>query len=75
VKVVADGKTLFDGRMRARSVKLFAARDGFQITSSESGALLFELNGQSVSPGGSPEQPGFTTLTRRDLKPAAEFHH
>jgi cytoskeleton protein RodZ len=75
VKVVADGKTVFDGRMRARSVKLFAARDGFQITSPESGVLLFELNGQSVRPSGSTEQPGFTTLSRKDLKPAAELHH
>jgi cytoskeleton protein RodZ len=75
VKVVADGKTLFDGRMRAKAVKLFAARNGFEITSPEAGVLLFELNGQSVRPSGSPEQPGFTTLTKRDLKPAAESHH
>jgi cytoskeleton protein RodZ len=75
VKVVADGKTVFDGRMRARSAKLFAARDGFQITSPESGVLQFELNGQTVRPSGSTEQPGFTTLSRKDLKPAAELHH
>jgi cytoskeleton protein RodZ len=71
VKVVADGKTMFDGHMRAGAVKLFAARDGFQITSSESRALLFELNGQSIRSSGSPGQPGLTVLARKDLKPAA----
>jgi cytoskeletal protein RodZ len=71
VKVVADGKMMFDGHMRAGTVKLFSARDGFQITSSESKALLFELNGQSVRSNGSPGQPGVTVLARKDLKPAA----
>ena len=71
VKVVADGKMMFDGHMRAGTVKLFVARDGFQITSSESKALLFELNGQSIRSNGSPGQPGVTVLARKDLKPAA----
>jgi cytoskeleton protein RodZ len=71
VKVAADGKAVFDGHMRAGAVKLFTARDGFQITSSESKALLLELNGQSIRSIGSPAQPGVIVLARKDLKPAA----
>jgi cytoskeletal protein RodZ len=75
VKVVADGKTLFEGTVQADDVKQFEARDTFEISSSDSSALLLELNGQSVPPIGTPGQPGSVTLTRNDLKPAEGGSH
>jgi cytoskeleton protein RodZ len=67
IKVVADGKKLFDGRLRARTEKRFQARNGFEITSSESSSLSLELNGQSVPIlTGPPGQP--ISITRKDLK-------
>lgn len=75
VKVIADGNTVFEGPVRANDVKQFEARDTFQVTSSESSALLLELDGQTVAPLGTPGQPGSITLTRNDLKPAAGGLH
>jgi cytoskeleton protein RodZ len=75
VKVIADGNTVFEGPVHPNDVKQFEARDAFQITSSESSALLLELNGQTMAPIGTPGQPGSITLTRNDLKPAAGGLH
>ena len=75
VKVIADGKTVFDGTVQANDVKQFDARLTFEVTASDSSALLLELNGQTVPPIGTPGQPGSVTLTQNDLKPAAEETH
>ena len=69
IKVVADGKTLFDGRIRPKTEKLFEARDGFEVTSNESSALSLELNGQAMPiPSGPLGKP--IVLSRQDLKAA-----
>jgi cytoskeleton protein RodZ len=75
LKVVADGKTVFEGTVHPNDVKQFEAHDAFQVSSSESSALLLELNGQTVPPIGTPGQPGSITLTRNDLKSAAGGLH
>ncbi|HXQ26659.1 MAG TPA: helix-turn-helix domain-containing protein [Candidatus Acidoferrales bacterium] len=75
VKVVADGKTLFEGTVQADDVKQFEARDTFEISDSDSSALLLELNGQSIPSIGTPGQRGSVTLTRNDLKPAEGASH
>ncbi len=75
VKVVADGHLVFDGRVQTNDVKRFRARDKFEVSSSESSALLLELNGQTVPPMGTPGQPGSVTLTRSDLSSAAGNAH
>jgi cytoskeleton protein RodZ len=67
VKVIADRKVIFAGAVQPDDVKQFEARDTFEITSSESSALVLELNGQAVPPIGTPGQPGSVTLTRNDL--------
>jgi len=68
VRVIADGKAVFDGAVQANDVKQFGAADTFEVTSSESSALVLELNGQAVPPIGTPGQAGSVTLTRNDLK-------
>jgi hypothetical protein len=75
VKVIADGKTVFDAPVRANDAKQFDATESFEVTASDSSALLLELNGQTVAPIGAPGQRGSITLTRKDLKPAAEEAH
>jgi cytoskeleton protein RodZ len=75
LKVLSDGRTIYDGHVDAGNVMRFEARDSLEITSSDSGALLLELNGQTVAPLGLPGQPGTLTLTHRDVKlPAGGAH-
>ena len=75
VKVVADGKPMFEGHMDARQVYRFTAVDSLEISSSESSAIVLELNGQVVAAGGHSGQPGFVTLTQKDIKTVAGDPH
>jgi cytoskeleton protein RodZ len=75
VKVVADGRPLFEGHMDARQVYRFTAVNSLEISSSESSAIALELNGQAVQTGGQPGQPALVTLTHKDLKPATGDPH
>ena len=75
LKVVADGKTVFDGPVRANDVMNFDAKATFEVTTNDSSALLLELNGQPVPPIGPPGQLGKVTLTQNDLKSAGEDSH
>jgi cytoskeleton protein RodZ len=75
VKVTADGTSIFEGHMDAGQMKRFAARGSLEISSSESSAIVLNLNGQMVSAGGQPGQPSFVSLTSNDLKPAAGGPH
>ncbi len=75
VKIIADGKTAFEGSLRADEVRQYQANDSFEITTSESSALLLELNGQIMRPIGTPGSPGTITLTRSDLTPASGDSH
>jgi cytoskeleton protein RodZ len=69
--VLADGKEVFDGNIIAGQSRAFGARDALTISARDAGALLLELNGQTLAPIGPPGRPGKVTLTRRDLKAAA----
>ncbi len=75
VKIIADGKVVFEGAVQPDDAKRFDARDTIEITSSDSGAVLLELNGQMVPPIGTPGQPGSVTLTRDNLHSAAGGSH
>jgi hypothetical protein len=75
VKVIADGKPLFAGHMDARQVYRFTAVDTLEVSSSESSAIVLELNGQTVAAGGQPGQPSVITLTQKDLKTAGGDPH
>jgi transcriptional regulator with XRE-family HTH domain len=76
VKVIADGKVVFSGRLRRKEIKKFEAHQSFEIASTQPDALRLELNGESVPSLGSPRKPGDSlTLTRADLKPVAGVGH
>ena len=69
VSVSADGSKVFEGSMIAGQSRTFTAQDAIDISAIDAGALLLELNGQTLAPLGPPGQPGNVTLTRSDLKP------
>lgn len=75
VKVIADGKPLFAGHMDAQQVYRFTAVDSLEVSSSESSAIVLELNGQTIAAGGQPGQPSVVTLTQKDLKTAGGDPH
>src|SRR6202040_1970685 len=70
VSVSADGSKVFEGSMIAGQSRTFTAQDAIDISAKDAGALLLELNGQTLAPLGPPGQPGNITLTRGDLKPS-----
>ena len=69
VSVSADGSKVFEGSMIAGQSRAFTAREAIGISAKDAGALLLELNGQTLAPLGPPGQPGNVTLTRNNLKP------
>ena len=68
ISILADGSKVFEGNMIAGQSRTFAAQDAIDISAKDAGALLLELNGQTLAPLGPPGQPGNLTLTRSDLK-------
>lgn len=72
VKVLGDGKTLFKGRLHSGEPKVFEAKDSFEVTAGEAGRVHLELNGQAVPFAASNGRKGAISLSRKDLKPAAE---
>ncbi len=75
VTVVADGRTLFDERLRAGEKKRFEAREKFEVRADDAHAVFLELNGQVAPSLGQPGQPGSVTLTRADLRPPEGVSH
>ena len=75
LKVVADGRPVYDGHVETGNVMRFDAKDSLEISASESSALLLELNGRTLAPIGLPGESGGITLTRKDLKSPAGGPH
>jgi cytoskeletal protein RodZ len=75
VTIVADGTTVFSGPIDAGDKRQFEARDAFDVTSSDSTAIVLELNGHPIGAFGQAWLPGSVKLTRNDLKvPSGESH-
>jgi cytoskeletal protein RodZ len=75
VRVMADGKPIFEGKIESGGEKTFAARETFSISSTDSSAVHLELNGQPVSLTRASDHSGSVTLTAKDLKvPAGGVH-
>jgi cytoskeleton protein RodZ len=71
VTVSTDGSKAFEGSMIAGQSRTFMAQGAIYISAKDAGALLLELNGQTLAPLGPPGQPADLTLTRGNLKPAS----
>jgi cytoskeletal protein RodZ len=68
LRISSDGYVAFDSDMQAGESRHFFAMDKFQVTASDSAAVLLELNGQAMPPLGSPGSSGTITLSRDDLR-------
>ncbi|MGC1688028.1 MAG: RodZ domain-containing protein [Candidatus Acidiferrales bacterium] len=75
IRVVADRRLIYTGRIAAGDTRRYRARNTFEISASDSGAVLIELEGQTMPPLGPPGQPGGATFTRRDVEAAAGGTH
>jgi len=71
VTIEGDTDRLFEGTMKAGDKHVFSAKDRFDVSSRDAGALLMELNGKTLPPIGPPGKNGKVTLTRDSLKSAA----
>jgi cytoskeletal protein RodZ len=71
VRILADGKRVFESEITAGQNHHFSAQTVFEVTAGDSGAVLLELNGQAMPPIGSPGASGTIVLSAKDLRPAS----
>ncbi len=71
VTVVADANRVFAGTMKAGENRTFSAKDRFQVSAKDAGALSLEMNGKTLAPIGPSGHSGKVILTRDALKSAA----
>jgi len=71
VTIEADTDQIFNATMKAGENHIFSAKDRFDVSARDAGALLLELNGKTLAPLGPPGKSGKVTLTREALKGAA----
>ncbi|HKW55790.1 MAG TPA: RodZ domain-containing protein [Candidatus Acidoferrum sp.] len=71
VRIVGDGAVLFDAEMPAGETRHFPAKERFEVTASDSSAVLLELNGQAMPPVGVPGASGTIMLSQKDLRPSS----
>jgi len=69
-RVQADGNLVFDTELRSGENRHFTASENFEISAADSGAVLLELNGQTMPPLGVPGSSGTMKLSRKDLRQA-----
>ena len=71
VSIDADTEQMFSGTLNAGENRVFSAKDSFDVSARDAGALQLELNGKALAPIGPPGKSGKITLTREALKGAA----
>ena len=69
--VLADGRVAFYDEAHGGENHHFTANDGFEVTASDSGAVLLELNGLAMPPLGVPGSSGTIKLSHDDLRQAS----
>jgi cytoskeletal protein RodZ len=70
VRVESDGYVVFDSDMNAGENHHFFAINAFQVSASDSGAVLLEMNGQAIPALGPLGSSGTINLDRSDLRQA-----
>jgi cytoskeletal protein RodZ len=68
--VKADGAVIFDADMQPGDHRQFSCQREFEVSASDSGAVLLDLNGQTVPPLGLPGSSGTMKLSVKNLKQA-----
>src|SRR5258708_5501743 len=70
VRILADGKLVLDYKIPAGQTRHFPAETAFEVTATDSAAVLLGLNCQSMPPIGSPGASGTIVLREKDLRRA-----
>jgi cytoskeleton protein RodZ len=68
VRVLGDNKVLLDAELPAGETRRFSAKEQFEVTASDSSAVLLEMNGKAMPPVGAPGASGRIVLTKNDLR-------
>jgi len=69
--VLADGRVAFYDEVHGGENHHFTASEEFEVTASDSGAVLLELNGLAMPPLGVPGSSGTIKLSHDDLRQAS----
>jgi cytoskeleton protein RodZ len=70
VRILGDGKLLLDANLGAGESRRFSAEQGFEVTATDSSAVLLELNGQTMPPLGARGISGTMMLGQENLRQA-----
>ena len=68
MRILADGKVVLDADLIAGQNRRFAAANQFEVSTSDSSAVLLELNGHMIAPLGTPGSSGKIVLSAKDLR-------
>jgi len=68
VHILADGQLVLDSELPAGETRRFSANQQFEVTASDSSAVLLEMNGRAMPPIGAPGASGKIVLTKDDLR-------
>ena len=68
MRILADGKVVLDADLLAGQNRRFPASAQFEVTASDSSAVLLELNGNVIPPLGTPGSSGKIVLGTKDLR-------
>ena len=68
VRVLADGWLLIDRHLPAGETRRFKAKQHFDVSVSDSSAVLLELNGKTMAPLGPPGASGRMVYSHEDLR-------
>lgn len=68
VRVLADGWLLIDRHLTAGETRRFKAKQRFDVSVSDSSAVLLELNGKTMAPLGPPGTSGRMVYSHEDLR-------
>ena len=68
VRVLADGWLLIDRHLPAGETRRFKAKQRFDVSVSDSSAVLLELNGKAMAPLGPPGASGRMVYSHEDLR-------
>ena len=68
MRILADGKVVLDADLLAGQNRRFPASTRFEVTASDSSAVLLELNGNVIPPLGTPGSSGKMVLSTKDVR-------
>ena len=68
VRVIADGKVLTDSQIYSGDTLRFTAKQQFDVSATNSSAVLLQLNGRAMPPLGTPGTFGRMVLSQENLR-------